>query len=260
MTEPPPLDGLLLIDKHVGPTSMQVCANIRRRLREGGAPKRVKVGHAGTLDPLASGLLVVLVGRATRLCDLYMAGEKAYVAQVDLSANSATDDAEGERTPVDVPVPPTRGAVERALTGFVGTILQTPPVYSAVHVDGRRAYALARAGTPPQLLPRPVFVSALRLTDFAWPIATVEIECGKGFYVRSLARDLGRALGVGGLLASLRRTRVGAFSVGQAVRIADLPNAMDQSHLAPARPGPAPLTLPDPPMHPGSTSAPPASP
>ncbi len=229
----PTPSGLLLIDKDRGPTSMRVCADIRRRLRLAGAPKRVKVGHAGTLDPLATGLLVVMVGRATRLCDALMAGEKAYDAEIDLSARTPTDDAEGAREEFPVDTPPTRAQVEAALAAFVGTISQTPPAYSAVHVGGRRAYALARDGRAPVLEPRTVVIHALRLTAFDWPLARVEIDCAKGVYIRSLARDLGTALATGGMLASLRRTRVGAFRIHDAVRLADLPEVLEQRHLLP---------------------------
>lgn len=230
-----PLEGLLLIDKAVGPTSMQVCAAVRARFRRGGSPKRVKVGHAGTLDPLASGLLIVLVGKATRLCERYMGGEKVYEAVIDLSKRSATDDAEGAARVVEVASPPTRGAVEAASRAFVGTIQQSPPAYSAVHVDGQRAYALARRGEAPILPARPVEVREFRIEAYEWPLVRATIVCGKGTYIRSLARDLGRALGTGGMLAGLRRTRIGEFDVSRAVTVASLPEAMTQADVL--RPG-----------------------
>lgn len=235
MPDPLPVSptGLLVIDKHVGPTSMQICAWIRARLRRGGAPKRVKVGHGGTLDPLASGVLVIMVGKATRLCSEVMAGEKEYAAEVDLSAFSTTDDAEGERTVVSVASPPTREAIESALRAFTGTILQTPPIYSAINVNGQRAYDLARAGRPVELQPRPVTVHELRVEAFAYPRLVLRIRCGKGTYIRSLARDLGVALKTGGMLTGLRRTKVGRWNVEQGVHVNTLPETMTQSDLLP---------------------------
>ncbi|CAG1000821.1 tRNA pseudouridine synthase B [Phycisphaerales bacterium] len=229
--------GILVIDKGVGPTSMRVCAAIRARLRRGGAPKRVKVGHAGTLDPLATGVLVILVGKATKLCDRVMAGEKEYVAVIDLSQRSTTDDAEGELTAVETPIPPTRAEVEAGAARFVGRIEQVPPAFSALHIDGQRAYDLARRGKVVELKARPIDVHSFRVDSYVWPLATVTIRCGKGTYIRSLARDLGAALGVGGMLAGLRRTRVGEFSISQARTLADLPEVMGQSDLDPI-PGP----------------------
>ncbi|MEO1009267.1 MAG: tRNA pseudouridine(55) synthase TruB [Planctomycetota bacterium] len=234
MTEPaPPISGLLVIDKPIGPSSMKACAIVRAKLRRGGAPKRVKVGHGGTLDPLASGVLVVLCGRATKLCDRVMAGEKRYVAKVDLSAFSDTDDREGARRPVRVAGPPTDDAIRAALRGFVGEIDQVPPAYSAIKVGGRRAYALARAGAPPDLAPRRVEIHAIAALGYAWPMLTLGVRCGKGVYIRSLARDVGHALGTGGMLAGLRRTAVGRFAIEDATTIDELPESLTQSDLEP---------------------------
>jgi len=223
--------GLLIVDKPEGPTSMDVCRRVRARLRAGGAPKRVKVGHGGTLDPLATGVLVVLVGKATKLCDQIMAGEKRYLAEVDLSQSSTTDDREGERTVAEVERPPSREEVEAACARFVGTVEQVPPAYSAIKVDGERAYRRARAGDAPKLEARPVVIHAIELLQYEWPIATVDVRCGKGVYIRSLARDLGAALGVGGMLQSLRRTAVGEFTVDRATPLDDLPDPMMAKHL-----------------------------
>jgi tRNA pseudouridine55 synthase len=235
-----PLDGILIIDKPLGPTSMDICAKVRWKLRQGGAPKRVKVGHAGTLDPLATGVLVVLVGRATRLCDQLMATRKAYLTTIDLSCFSTTDDAEGEKTLVEISTPPTRAQIEAAIPRFVGTIMQSPPAFSAIKVGGRAAYKDARAGKPLDLPPRPVRIDAIGIVDYAFPLLTLNIDCGKGVYIRSLARDLGRHLGTGGTLAALRRTRVGEYSIEQARTMDSLPEKMVQSDLdtspAPAAP------------------------
>lgn len=223
--------GLLIVDKPLHRTSMDVCRWVRSRLRRGGAPKRIKVGHGGTLDPLATGVVVVLIGKATPLCDAIMRGQKEYQATIDLARTSTTDDLEGEITEHAVDPPPTRAQLESACASFVGDIMQTPPIYSAIKVNGRRAYALARKGETPKLDPRPVRIDAIELVGYHWPIATVQIVCGKGTYIRSLARDLGHAIGGGGMLTALRRTRVGRFTLDGAIQLDDLPDPMLQEHL-----------------------------
>lgn len=224
--------GLLVIDKPLGPTSMDVCRRIRWRLVQGGAPKRVKVGHGGTLDPLATGVLVVMVGKATKLCERVMAGTKVYVAEIDLSCFSSTDDQEGEKAEVAVAVAPSRAAVDAACVRFVGAaVMQTPPAYSAMKVDGERAYDMARRGEDVKLAARPVRIDRVEVKAYAWPLLTVEVECGKGTYIRSLARDIGGVLGTGGCLRSLRRTRVGEWGIERAQRLDGLPEKMGQSDL-----------------------------
>jgi tRNA pseudouridine55 synthase len=223
--------GLLLIDKHQGPTSMGICAAVRARLRRGGAPKRIKVGHAGTLDPMATGLLVVLVGKATRESARFMASEKEYEATIDLAHRSDTDDAEGEVIAVGVATPPTREALEAGLARQVGVIMQTPPAYSAISVGGRRAYDLAREGKAVELAARAVSVHAIHVLDYAWPTARVRVRCGKGTYIRSIARDLGLALGTGGMLTALRRTRSGDLRVEAARSLDQLPDVLSQKQL-----------------------------
>ncbi len=221
------ISGILVLDKDLGMSSMRAVDVARRRAG------RAKAGHAGTLDPLATGVLVIAFGRATKAIELLMATEKRYETDVDLSAFTATDDREGERREVTVATPPTREAIEAALAGFRGTILQKPPAFSAVHVAGKRAYQLARNDAPPELPPRAVTVHEIGLVEYAWPIARVAIRSGKGFYVRSLARDLGLALGTGGHCATLRRTAVGPFTLALARRFDALPERIDESHLIP---------------------------
>ena len=182
-----------------------------------------------------TGLLVILVGKATRLCDVVMAGRKTYEASVDFSATSTTDDAEGERTPVTPPRTPTRADLDAVLPAFIGVIQQRPPAYSAMKVGGRRAYDLARAGKPPELPPRPVTVHFIRVDAFDWPTAKFTIDCGKGTYIRSLARDIGAALGAGGYLTALRRTAVGRWAIEQARTIDSLPGKMGQKDLLEAQ-------------------------
>lgn len=225
--------GLLIIDKQPGFTSMDVCAIVRTRLRRAGASKRVKVGHAGTLDPLATGVLVVLVGKATRLCDRFMASRKTYTTTIDLSRTSTTDDEAGEIVPIEAGLRAERSDVERVLPRFIGVIDQRPPAYSAINVGGRRSYELAREGTPIELATRKVEVHDIRVDFFEWPMLGVVVECGKGTYIRSLARDLGAALGVGGMLTALRRTASGRLRIEQAHRLDQLPDRLTQSDLVP---------------------------
>lgn len=216
MNEQPPIAGLLLIDKPLRLTSMSVCAKIRAKLRAGGAPKRVKVGHGGTLDPLATGLLVILIGKATRLCEQVMADDKEYVATIDLASVSPTDDLESQPQPVDVPCIPDMPAIEQTLATFVGVVEQTPPAHSAMKVGGQRAYEIARRGGDPALAPRPIRIDAIDILRYDFPTLEIRVTCGKGTYIRSLARDIGRSLHTGGMLTALRRTRIGRFHVDNA--------------------------------------------
>ncbi len=234
MTDPnqtPSPTGLLVIDKPYGRTSTGICTVVKGRLRAGGAPKRVKVGHGGTLDPLASGVLVILVGKATKLCNEVMAGEKGYLADVDLGVSSPTDDLESEPIPTPGAEPVSRVGIERALEGFIGTIQQKPPAHSAVKIGGKRSYHLARAGDGPEPEARPVEIHEIAIASYDWPRVTLDIRCGKGVYIRSLARDLGAALGVGGMLGGLRRTRVGRFLIEDAITLDDLPDPLAQEDL-----------------------------
>ncbi|MEM1329883.1 MAG: tRNA pseudouridine(55) synthase TruB [Planctomycetota bacterium] len=237
---PTPIAGLLVIDKPIGPTSMDVCRRIRGRLKAGGAPKRIKVGHGGTLDPLASGVLVVLVGKATKLCEQIMAGEKRYLTEIDLSVWSPTDDLESEPVAVDAPAP-SEDEIRDACTRFVGTIQQVPPAHSAVHVGGRRAYDLARSGEEVKLEPRTVVVHSCEPVLYQWPKVELDIRCGKGVYIRSIARDLGRALTGGGVMTALRRTGVGRFGIEDARPFDGLPDPLTRDDLDPV---PSPGTPP----------------
>src|SRR5262245_1008794 len=206
--------GLLVSDKPGGMTSR---AAVDRA--QGWFPRGTRIGHTGTLDPLATGVLVLCVGLATRLGEYVQRMEKVYRAGIRLGARSDTDDADGTVTPVDVPTPPDRRRIEEALRVFMGEIDQVPPAYSAAKVTGRRAYALARRGDDVQLTPRKVQVYEIQLLDYDYPVLHVEVRCGKGTYVRSLARDLGERLGCGGLIQTLRRLHVGSFSATDAVSL-----------------------------------------
>jgi len=241
MTEPSPTPvGLLVIDKPLHRTSMHVCANVRARLRRGGSPKRIKVGHGGTLDPLATGVLVVLIGKATKLQDRIMVGQKRYRAGIDLAHTSRTDDREGPIEAIECD-PVSESTIRAALPRFIGTIMQRPPAYSAMKIAGRRAYTLARntedAKDLPVLQPRPIRIDTIDIVSYEWPSLTLDISCGKGTYIRSLARDLGSAIGAGGMLASLVRTAVGPFSIEIARNLDDLPEALTQHDLMLIPPG-----------------------
>lgn len=221
------LHGLLIVDKPPGPTSAEVVRLVRAAA--GGA----KTGHAGTLDPRASGLLVCVLGRATKTVESLMALTKTYEARVDLSAFTATDDAEGPREEVVVERPPTREQIEEVLLGLTGVVRQTPPAYSAVKVQGRPAYWYARRGRPVRLEPRPVRIDKLTVEEYEWPRLALTVVCGRGTYVRALARQFGERLGTGGHLTALRRTAVGPYTTARAVRLRDLPCPLRVEHLLP---------------------------
>jgi tRNA pseudouridine55 synthase len=211
----PGLDGILVIDKPIGPTSHDIVGLVRRLA----ATKRV--GHGGTLDPFASGVLPVFLGRATRVVEFHLADRKAYRATICFGASSATDDLEGEMTPATGPAPD-RQRVERALPEFTGTISQRPPAYSAIKVGGRRAYAVARAGGTVELKTREVVIDDLTLVSWDGsepdrPIAVVDVVCSAGTYIRALARDLGEEVGSAAYLGALRRTAAGSFTEADAI-------------------------------------------
>ncbi|TMC97385.1 MAG: tRNA pseudouridine(55) synthase TruB [Chloroflexi bacterium] len=230
--------GVLNVDKAAGETSFQVV----RRLRHLTGAHRV--GHAGTLDPLATGVLPILFESATRLAEFAHRLPKTYVADIHLGFATATDDAEAEPQPVGDPSGVSREDVAQALAEFTGRILQEPPAFSAVKVDGKRAYRLARQGADPKPAAREVDVYESRVLDFTpgpHAVSRVEIRCGSGTYLRSIARDLGRRLGVGGYLGRLIRTEYGPLSVDSAVTLHAQTTADDvRGHLLPAE-----VILPD---------------
>jgi tRNA pseudouridine55 synthase len=213
------LDGILVVAKPAGPTSHDVVALVRR------LTSTRRIGHGGTLDPFAGGVLPLFLGRATRMAEYHLGDPKAYRATVCFGATSTTDDLEGELRPVGSA--PTRDDVEDVLPRFRGRIVQQPPAYSAIKVAGRRAYAMARAGERPELPSREVDITRLELvswdaSDPERPIADVEVECSAGTYVRALARDIGAATGGGAYLGALTRTRSGPFRIADAASLDDL--------------------------------------
>ena len=216
--------GWVVLDKGVGLTSTHAVAAVKRALNA------KKAGHAGTLDPLASGILPIALGEATKTVPFVMDGRKSYVFTVAWGAETNTDDAEGEVVERTDRVPE-RAAIEALLPRFTGTIEQVPPRFSAIKIQGERAYDLARGGEIVELSPRTVEIDRLAVVAHEGDRSVLEADCGKGTYVRAIARDLGRALGCLGHVSALRRTRVGPFSEEEAVTIEDL--AQDAAALRP---------------------------
>jgi tRNA pseudouridine55 synthase len=209
------INGWVVLDKPVGMTSTHAVARLKRVFNA------AKAGHAGTLDPLASGLLPIAFGEATKTVPFVQDGEKAYRFTVAWGAETDTDDSDGTVT-ARSDLRPSEAEIAALLPRFTGTILQKPPAYSAIKINGERAYDLARDGETPALVERPVTIHALELAGVRPDGAVFEARCGKGTYVRALARDLGRLLGCLGHVSALRRTRVGPFREEHAVSLADL--------------------------------------
>ncbi len=248
MGEAPRLNGIINLDKSPGMSSARAVARVKRLL-----PKGNKIGHAGTLDPFATGVLLLLIGKATKTCEKLMGQRKGYDATIKLGATTATDDleapeeafggagrdascaggdvseaggggacadtAENSTRVVSDPIPPTPEQIQSVAARFIGEIEQQPPVFSALKVGGRRAYELARKGKDFTVQARKVTVYELRIIDYAWPFLKIHVECGRGTYIRAIARDMGKALGVGGYLTELRRTAIGNFGIESAVTL-----------------------------------------
>jgi tRNA pseudouridine55 synthase len=220
------MDGLLIVDKPVGPTSHDVVAHLRRVLGE------PRIGHTGTLDPAASGLLAIVLGRATRLARFVAAADKRYHTVIRLGVETDTYDAQGIPSPGSTLALPGREQIERALHPFRGTFEQRPPAFSAKKIGGRRSYKLARAAarrgaadrepvaSPGPPAPATVTAHAIDILDCAGDLVTLEISCSTGFYVRSLAHDLGAALGVGAHVVDLRRMRIGQLDITEGLPLA----------------------------------------
>jgi tRNA pseudouridine55 synthase len=220
------VNGWLVLDKPAGMTSTQAVGAVRRLF------DARKAGHAGTLDPLATGILPIAMGEATKTVPYAVEGQKDYSFTVRWGAATDTDDGEG-RVVATSDARPTPEAIEALLPEFTGEILQTPPAFSAVKIDGERAYDLARAGETVELEPRPVQIEALALDGCPdRDTAVFSARCGKGTYVRALARDIGRALGCHGHVVALRRTRVGCFGEADAVGLPELQAAAEQCEAA----------------------------
>lgn len=212
---------VIAVRKPLGWTSFDAVKRLRGALQRRLGIRKFKVGHAGTLDPLADGVLLVCTGRATKQIDSLQAKTKEYVATIRLGATTPSFDLETE---IDATYPTehiSRQEVENVLPSFVGDVMQVPPVYSAVKIDGKRAYKFARRGDEVQLKAKPLKIDQLQLLDCNLPDITVRVVCSKGTYIRALARDIGQALKSGAHLTALRRTRVGDYDFDHALTIPD---------------------------------------
>lgn len=221
--------GFLNVNKPPGPTSHDVVARARRLL-----PRSVKVGHCGTLDPFAEGVLVLCLGQATRLAEFISSRPKQYEAEVTLGVTSTTDDPEGRLTFTGLALP-TAEQIQAVLPSFLGDISQTPPAHSAIQVGGRRAYRLARAGRDVNLASRIIRIDSLALLEYIGSRAILQMDCSSGTYVRAFARDLGRALGCGAYCSGLTRTLVGPFMLADSIDMDSLSGSLIKANLQPAR-------------------------
>jgi len=219
------MDGILLIDKPAEWTSFDVVHKVRRLVEQSGlnttSKKRFPVGHTGTLDPLATGLLVLMLGSYTKKVPLYTKLDKTYDVTMRLGSTSTTGDEEGEKQVVSSNVP-SEQQVADALHHFLGESMQTPPAFSAIKIQGRRAYDIARKGEKPELQPRPITIHDIQLTSYTYPDVHFIVSVSSGTYVRSLVEDVGTLLSTGAYMSGLRRTRVGEFYIEQAISIANL--------------------------------------
>ncbi len=229
MTASAKLFGVLNLLKPEGITSRDLVNRVQRLV------KPAKVGHAGTLDPMATGVLLVCIGPATKLISLLQEGSKTYRTEFTLGMSSDTDDATGKISLPETPIEPCQLAeIVQHLEAMIGNILQVPPDFSAVHVNGQRAYALARRGESVELNAKAVRIDEIKVLDYSWPRLELEITCGSGTYIRSIARDLGLQLGCGALMSRLERTRVGNFSVTESLPDDQITVATIQERIRPA--------------------------
>lgn len=224
--------GILNINKAAGVSSRQIVTAVTQALKsasqnsEGDSSDhakkasrrtKIKAGHAGTLDPLADGVLLVCLGKATRLIPYVQDQIKEYDGEFELGVSSPSDDTETERTVLPNPVIPAENQIEETLQRFIGTIQQVPPAYSAIHIDGKRAYKLARKGVEFDIKPKTVTIESITVLSFEYPFLRLKIRCGSGTYIRSLGRDLAEALGTAAVMTSLTRTAIGTFSIEDAL-------------------------------------------
>jgi tRNA pseudouridine55 synthase len=226
------MNGLLLVNKPLGWTSFDVVNKVRRIVAEseGKKPKHVKVGHTGTLDPQATGLLMICIGTYTKKVPLLIKQDKVYEVTMCLGKTSNTGDSEGEITVVNDNVP-TEADVTQAINGFVGTILQVPPAFSAIKINGKRAYDLARAGKEVVIEPRQVMIHEITDIDYDYPIITFTTHVSSGTYIRSLVRDIGGSLGTSAYMTALTRTKVGEYVLADALSMSEISIESLMTHL-----------------------------
>lgn len=213
---------IVLVDKPFGRTSFEIVKRIRGILKKKYALDKIKVGHAGTLDPLAAGLLVICTGKATKEIDQYLNDSKVYIGEGKLGYTTPSFDLETDEMPTHVPLPGSISVIREYAKGFLGTVLQSPPIYSAVKIDGKRAYELARTGIQKKLEPRKIEIFKFDIIDYRPPYFTFEVYCSKGTYIRSLVHDLGQNLGCGAYLSKLKRVKSGNFSIADAISFEQL--------------------------------------
>ena len=227
-----PVEGeIFYVDKPLRWTSFDVVKRIRGALSRRTGLKKLKVGHAGTLDPLATGVMTVVTGRATKQIEALQAHTKEYVATIRLGATTPSFDLETE---IDAEYPwehIDRPMVEEALKKFVGSIKQVPPAYSACKIDGKRAYKMARKGKEVNIKAKELVIDEIKLLDMQMPVIVIRVVCSKGTYIRALARDIGEALGSGGHLTGLRRTRVGDVAVENCLSVEDLMKHLETADI-----------------------------
>lgn len=206
--------GIYNIYKPKGPTSYDIIRRIK------GLTTEKRIGHGGTLDPLASGVLIVAIGREfTRELDKVVKGEKEYIATIKLGQTSTTQDEEGEKANFKIDKIPETSEIEKVLKNFIGEITQTPPIYSALKINGQPAYKLARAGKDVEIKSRTITIRDIELLEYKWPILKINVACSAGTYIRTLANDIGAALKTGGYLADLIRSRIADFKIEDSIHL-----------------------------------------
>jgi tRNA pseudouridine55 synthase len=224
------IEGLLLIDKPQGVSSFGVVAKVRGCVKAITGVKKVKVGHSGTLDPAATGLLILAIGSYTKRLPELIRHDKTYEVTMTLGKTSTTGDKEGELTDVSGDVP-SQEALESALQKFTGELMQTPPIFSAIKINGQRAYDLARKGKEVTIEPRKAIIYSNELTAYDYPIVTFTSKVGSGTYIRSLVEDIGKKLGVGAYMSDLRRTQIDSFSMVDALKLEDVNTESIQKYI-----------------------------
>ncbi len=222
---------VLYINKPLHWTSFDVVNKTRNILRHSLGVKKIKVGHAGTLDPLATGVMILCTGKATKTIDSYLHKDKEYIATIKLGATTPSFDTETEENATFSTTHITRELVENTLKNFIGDIDQVPPLYSAIRIDGTRAYELARKDKDVAIKPRKVRIDAIELLDFELPYIKIKIACSKGTYIRSLANDIGAALQSGGYVSSLQRTKVGDVTIDDCISIESFQDKIEQEKV-----------------------------
>ena len=224
------IEGLLLVDKPAGVSSFGVVAKVRGVLRAHYGVKNIKVGHTGTLDPAATGLLVLAIGKYTKRVPELLKQDKTYEVTMKLGETSTTGDKEGELTAVSS-TQPTHQAILEALGHFTGQIMQTPPAFSAIKVNGQRAYNLARKGKEVVIQPRQVTIYQNELVAYEYPFVRFTSEVGSGTYIRSLVEDIGKQLGTGAYMSDLRRTKIGQYSLDNALALVNITYSVIEQNL-----------------------------